>query len=282
MADPHKVESEEKRLPLEEEHPSREPQWVPYAPPQRGFQARLRQAIRRYAFPAALLLSLLVVAGVLFFYAPLRAMRGGNADQAAPSRAAADPPSATSPDPYAGETVFSVASRPAGAEVVLGTDTLGRTPLEQRAARAGAYVLSVYKEGYAALDSVVFLRSDQPLALHLRLTPEASAPEEEAPGEGATASPQRAERSVAIEDSSTGAEEGEAADARSADARSSAAQRRAEQYQALRDEGDRLYARRKFEAAIEHYQAALRYRPGDAYATRRIQESRKRSNVVAW
>ena len=282
MVEFSKAKSEEKRGP-------RGPQWAPYVPPQRSFQARLRQAVRRYAFPAALLLSLAVVVGVLIFYTPLRATWWSGADQAAP--AAADPPPAASPDPFAGETVFSVASQPAGAAVVLGTDTLGRTPLEPRAARAGAYVLSVYKEGYAVLDSVVFLRSDQPLALHLRLTPEEgasgeSASEESASEEGAseekevegaaTASSESTERSAAVEDSSTSTEEREAAEARGA------ASQRAARYQALRDEADRFYARRKFEAAIEHYKAALRYRPGDEYATRRIQKIRKRSSVVGW
>ena len=276
MPEPSKVESEEKRPPFE----PRQPQWVSYAPPRRSLQARLKQGARRYAFPAALLLSLAVVVGVLLFYAPLRVMWWGGTNQPAPATAA-DPPSATSPDPYAGETAFSVASQPAGAEVVLGTDTLGMTPLEQRATRAGAYVLSVSKDGYAAVDSVIFLRSDQPLALHLRLAPEERASEEnvseeDMSEESDSALPRRAGRSAAMEDSSTSAEEGEASKARAA------AQRRAEQYRALRDEGDRLYARRKFEAAIQHYQAALRYRPGDEYATKRIQESHKRSNVVAW
>ncbi len=160
----------------------REPKWVPYPPPPQGRLERAQFVLRRYGFVIACALFALAL-GVLFF-PPL--------DGTWPARNAA-PPDAVSPgasasageyaqrgegagglqhlslNPYDGRGTLAVTTEPAGATVLINSVPVGDTPLREHTLAAGAHVLSVQKEGYRSVDSVVVLRRDRPRVFSITL-----------------------------------------------------------------------------------------------------------------
>ncbi len=179
------------------------PRWVPYAPGPQTRTERLKQFLLRYAFGAAILGAALAVVVMLFLMQPngelgwpadalygfydevsgevssmvsgaggAGSAGGGGEDggQTGGEDGGASQGAASSivPTPYDGEATVTITSEPEGALVTIDRDTLGTTPIEGAAYAAGVRVVTVQR-GAARVDSVVILRSDRPLAMHLQL-----------------------------------------------------------------------------------------------------------------
>lgn len=220
-------------------------QWVPYSmPPPQTWAERARLFARRYSFAIALGFSLVVLASVLWMAVPANPFGAdARADQMRTPPAAVqreENPLFANDNPYAGNAVLSVESRPSGATVMLGGDTLGLTPLREQSVPAGVHLVSVYKEGHTALDSVLLLRKDRAAAMQVALAAGDQPPRRAAP-----------------DGSSSGTSRMFAA--------------------ALR-RGDDLFMQDRYAAAHQAYQQALRLRPGHSGAMARFQKAERAMN----
>ncbi len=137
--------------------------WIPHAhqADDDRHTLSLHGSAARYAVAFGCLVVALAVAALVAF--------GPDHPDARATPAVEEAPAPLSEGPYRGTAQVSVVTRPAGAVVMLDSDTLGTTPLVDRAWPAGARFLSVRKQGYAPLDSVVLLRGDRPSTLRLTL-----------------------------------------------------------------------------------------------------------------
>ncbi len=156
----------------------RPPLWVPYhAPPPVGWRARAASWVRRYGF-AVLLVAFAGALAALLLRSP-----GGQGGGAAPGDVAGGSqgavPSATGA--LSGTALISVETQPAGATVFVDGEPVGVTPLRQQAVPAGVHMISVQKNRYAPIDTLVTLRNDAVPAFVLSLTPQPQQPS----GEGA-------------------------------------------------------------------------------------------------
>lgn len=294
-------------------------------------------AARRYSFAIALSVSLMVLAGVLWTAVPANPFtsdpQAGQLHTPPAALHSEDGPLFSDDNPYAGETRLSVASRPSGAMVTLGGDTLGLTPLREQPVPAGVHLISVYKKGHAALDSVVLLRNDRPADVRVALAMGDQPPRARHAGSGessaarrmfattlvrgddlfmqdryaeahqayqralqlrpgdpaATARLQKAERAMQGEAGGETQQEArrEPPPQRTAErtrgrARAGNETRSSQGYAVHRRKGDELFDERKYQKAIEHYEAAQQYRPNDEHVKKRIAEARRRSRVVGW
>lgn len=120
------------------------PSWTPYRSPGAGRGGVLR-LLRRYAFSITLVVSVLAV-GALIYFSPTHLSPNQDAGRTASSSS---------------QSTISVYSEPAGASVIVGADTVGETPLENRRVPAGTHLVSVTKEGYLNRDTVLTLAADQ-------------------------------------------------------------------------------------------------------------------------
>lgn len=165
-----------------------DPLWVPYSPPpSEGERGGVAAAVRKYGFAALILTAVTGLVGALLWFA----LEMGGPGQEASARDAAAPAQpdeqAAENNPYAGTATLSVTSSPAGATVLMGGDALGTTPLTDRVVPAGVHFVTVTKEEYGTVDSVLVVRSDQVNALSVTLRaagPSAGAAAGVAEGEG--------------------------------------------------------------------------------------------------
>lgn len=136
------------------DHPH-EPTWIPYAPPP---SSTLRALLRRYGFAVALVLFAgLLLGGLVLGSSEYTARPPSGARNAGASPLSARPETY---QPYAGEATLSVATEPAGAVVRVDRRVVGRAPLNGQVIPAGVHLLTVLKEGYVPMDSVIVLRTD--------------------------------------------------------------------------------------------------------------------------
>lgn len=146
------------------------------SPPSRG--KRLLFALQKHSF---LLVSLALLVGLgailYFFLTPF----SDDVDAAELERLAMEQQATGTEAAGATGPALRLASQPAGATVLWDMDSVGTTPLRLSAVEPGAYVLRLRREGYATLDTIVFVQ-DAPLDLSLRMQPLV----EEAPALAAT------------------------------------------------------------------------------------------------
>lgn len=159
------------------------PKWIPYDPAPQTTQERIGLAFRRYGFAAACslfaaLLGLVWVNGggdLSDGEVQLDVVPGMGETSAATTSARA----------RAGSTV-DVLTRPRGAIVQIDSETAGATPLRRYQLPSGAHIVTIKKEGYQPVDSVVMVRQGEPVILSISLRAQADG---ERGGEG----PARAE-----------------------------------------------------------------------------------------
>lgn len=139
--------------------------WEPYRPPdaRRGGVLRF---LRRHAFSITLVAAVLAV-GSLIYFAPKRLTLEPNAAGVAPNTETA------SDDTY---STLSVYTDPKGARVIVGGDTVGVTPVENRRVPSGTYVVSVAKEGFVSRDTAMTLAADQSAVYAPQLSQEENVP----------------------------------------------------------------------------------------------------------
>lgn len=66
---------------------------------------------------------------------------------------------------------LSIQSRPSGAQIVLESDSLGQTPVNNHPVRAGVLFVTLTKSGYAPLDTIVITETDHPTTALFELQP---------------------------------------------------------------------------------------------------------------
>ncbi len=81
------------------------------------------------------------------------------AEQSVRARPAAPAPRPPAPGEEGGEGAFGVTTVPAGATVWLDDVEIGETPIVRHRAQTGVYFLTVRKDGYAPLDTLVYVLS---------------------------------------------------------------------------------------------------------------------------
>ncbi|PSQ91080.1 MAG: PEGA domain-containing protein [Bacteroidetes bacterium QH_2_63_10] len=160
------------------EHPyGGSPSWKPYRSPdaRRGGVLRF---LRRHAFLITLVAAVLAV-GALIYFSPKRLAPEPDAAGVAPSQETG------SGDTYSTLSVYTV---PTGARVIVGNDTVGVTPVENRRVPSGTHVVSVAKKGFVNRDTAMMLAADQSAVYAPQLSQEANLPgdEREAPERSTT------------------------------------------------------------------------------------------------
>lgn len=232
--------------------------WAGYDASAPSLSDRFRDGLRRHAFSIALVAALLLLGAALYALQPGRetpweslgigSLSGMEETRSGPGLS-----------PYDGQATVSITSEPEGALVVINTDTLGATPIEQASYVAGAHLITLHS-ATARMDSVVMLRSDRQLSLHIRLddTPLATA---------GNAGEQRAPPSDGPADLPDPAAPDEAAEA-TAGTRTAedGMDRVTREYWRFRRYGEANRERGELREARRYFDIALDYRPGDAAA----------------
>jgi len=122
--------------------------------------------LRRYSFSIVLTLSIIGFSA-LYFLAPERSSMGAYV------KSAAEPPSEQSMGPNSGSlpATVSVYSDPADAAVLIEDDTVGRTPLDTHRLPAGVYFITVAKNDYSEMDTVMALGNNDTAVYRPQLRP---------------------------------------------------------------------------------------------------------------
>lgn len=241
----------------EPEHPL----WVPYTPPPpQGGREQIAVAAQRHGFTAAVLVVLAGVLGALLWLAPELGDAGGEAAARGAPPLAIPPPAEA--NPYTGTATLSVTSRPSGATVLLGGDTLGVTPLTDHTVPAGVHLVTVAEAQGGVVDSVLILRSDQPNGLRVTL------------GEGPREAPAQARTPATAAQETTPARPPEPTEAQQEAAAAEARrQARARSYARAMHEGNERFIEEDYVEARRAYEAALALRPDDERAASRLQRT---------
>lgn len=148
------------------DHPH-EPTWIPYSPPS---PSPLHRLLRRYGFAGALVL----FAGLIFGGLVLGSSKYASQQPPAGAFRPAGPPLTGQKEverPFAGDATLTVATEPGAAVVQIDRQIVGRAPLRGRVVPAGVHLLTVLKEGYAPMDSVIILRTGAHPHLSITLQP---------------------------------------------------------------------------------------------------------------
>jgi len=177
------------------------PTWVSCSPGCLSGRDRRRHLRRRFAFPAALLILGLGIGGALYWGESLfRVDRPAPYAEGISSGANQFTDGSGRPAPL--ESRLTVRSTPSGAVVRMNGDSLGLTPLADRALTAGTYLLSLRLDGYFRSDTVVVLNDLGPARVGLTLRPRpgfgASPVEAPPPTDAQTRAPQRAVPRTAV------------------------------------------------------------------------------------
>lgn len=161
------------------------PVWIRYEPEPQNGRERFQLWILRHGFLVASgLVGLLVALALYFVPGPpgelLAEELSAFAEQSSSGTPSSSEASADASSPFGEQRLRAngslwITSWPARATVLIDEEPVGQTPLRRHALSAGAHDLSLRKEGYHALDTVVVVRGSGSDVLRLVLRPRAAA-----------------------------------------------------------------------------------------------------------
>lgn len=161
-----------------------DPEWpegAVWVPPLYSRRDAIKSWMRYYGL-GLLVLGVLVASGAYLVFDVRSEMR--DADKFSEFMAASERTSASDTEsakasasvPGRSTSILTVDTAPGGAVVLLDEDTLGTTPLRGQAVETGVYFVSIRKENYASVDTVLIVHEDDSLPqLFFALDPEESA-----------------------------------------------------------------------------------------------------------
>lgn len=177
------------------------------------------------------------------------------------------------------EAALSVTSYPSEADVFLGGKLIGKTPITDHPLQTNAYFVTLRKSGYRSVDSVIFVRPSERRRLRIRLQAGSSAEERRVPvARTERARPDRLESDREALASPQSSETASPRRAAQPDAASELSpdelvplEEGAEEYDQYMAEGNEYLIQERYAAARRAYEMALKARPGDGKAVRRIE-----------
>lgn len=140
---------------------------------------------KRYTFPLAVIVSGLLIA-ITFYWGPRILVNGSRVHSMEMTRYTDslskvrmnEPAQTVAADSQPRSATLSIRTEPSEAHVIIESDSIGRSPIDNYSTQAGVLFLTLEKPGYAPLDTIVIAEADRHLRASFELEPRNTEPSE--------------------------------------------------------------------------------------------------------